>query len=233
MISVKNLSKGYLGKDGVRNISFDIATGTAMALVGPSGCGKTTTLRLIAGLEKPDSGEIFLGGNLVSSSFVMVPPYDRSVAMVFQDLALWPHMNVEAHILFALDSKKYPRTARKTKCQKILELVELDQLKRYPHELSGGEQQRLALARAIASEPEILLMDEPFSHLDAGLKDRVLKDMKELINKLQMTVVYVSHQMDEAQYMADIITTMESGHIVSSFSADTGNDSVSFTNLKN
>lgn len=226
MISIQGVSKNYGAVGAVKEISLEIPTAQTMALVGPSGCGKTTLLRLIAGLERPAAGKIFLNDKLLSSSHMVVPPYERNVAMIFQDLALWPHMTVEDHLLFSMGGKKQNRRDKKKKCREILSIVELEHLKRYPHELSGGEQQRLAIGRAIASEPKILLMDEPLSHLDTTRKDRLLKDIKQLIAQLKMTVVYVTHQIDEALYLSDTVTAMDKGRIKSVFTPDIENNNL-------
>lgn len=163
MIEVKNVFKKYREIDALKDVSFKVNKNILLTILGPSGSGKTTLLRLIAGLERPDKGKILLDGKIVSTPSKIVLPYKRKISMIFQNLSLWPHMTVEQHLNFVLKDSK--------KIENILDKVKLTGFKkRYPHQLSGGEKQRLAIARALITEPSYLLMDEPFSHLDFSLK---------------------------------------------------------------
>ncbi|MBL8051372.1 MAG: ABC transporter ATP-binding protein, partial [Anaerolineales bacterium] len=203
-LEVKNLSKKFHGSEhsAVNDISFELHNDEILALVGPSGCGKTTTLRLIAGLERPDSGSIFLNRELVASDSVFVPPEKRGIGMVFQDHALFPHMTVFDNVAFGLRGKKQEEI--RSIVGEMLHMVGLLSFsKRYPHELSGGERQRVALARALAPQPVLVLMDEPFSSLDADLRTEVREHVRRILKTIQATVVFVTHDQDEALYMGD------------------------------
>jgi iron(III) transport system ATP-binding protein len=182
-----------------------------MALLGPSGCGKTTLLRLIAGFEAPDAGKIILDGRVLAGPGVFVPPERRRVAMVFQDFALFPHMNVGANIAFGL-----PKGAdKKQRIAELLDLVGLAGLQsRFPHQLSGGQQQRVALARALASEPALILLDEPFSNLDPSIRARVRDEVRELIHKIGITAVFVTHDQEEALSVAEQVAVMMAGEVL-------------------
>lgn len=216
-IRLRNLIKLYDHCPAVRDVTLKVNHGHTLALVGPSGCGKTTLLRMIAGLETPDSGEIWLDKRLVSGPGCLVPPYKRGVGMVFQDLALWPHMTARQQLSFVLGREK--KAARNERIQETFDLVRLAKPDSYPHQLSGGEQQRLALARALAPRPGILLFDEPLSNLDPGLKLELLPEIKELLARLQITAVYVTHQWEEAEYLADTVATMQTGQLEHLFTA--------------
>ena len=185
-------------------LSFAIEAGERIVLFGPSGCGKSTTLLLVAGLTPPDSGDIRIDGKVVSTARrIVVPPQARGVAMVFQDLALWPHMSVADNVAFGLRARRVPAAERKRRIGQVASLVGLgDYLNVRPGELSGGEQQRVALARALALEPRILLMDEPLSSLDAALAERLRREILRLHAELAFTLVYVTHSHDEAQEIA-------------------------------
>ena len=185
-------------------LSFAIEAGERIVLFGPSGCGKSTTLLLIAGLTPPDSGDIRIDGKVVSTARrIVMPPQTRGVAMVFQDLALWPHMSVADNVAFGLRARRVPAAERKRRIGQVASLVGLgDYLNVRPGELSGGEQQRVALARALALEPRILLMDEPLSSLDAALAERLRREILRLHAELAFTLVYVTHSHDEAQEIA-------------------------------
>ncbi len=216
VIRVKNLGMSYGDVTAVNDVSFDIPIGSTAALVGPSGCGKTTLLRLIAGLEQPDRGEIWLDDRLVAGPKYSIPPSSRRLNMIFQDLALWPHMTVRRHIAFCLPPGKYRGQAKNRQIALLTRLVRLDSPESYPHQLSGGEQQRLAIARALASEPRILLFDEPLSSLDRALKLELLAEIKKLTSKLAMTCLYVTHQPDEVVYLADTVFRMAGGSLQAS-----------------
>jgi iron(III) transport system ATP-binding protein len=185
--------------------------------MGPSGCGKTTLLRLIAGLEIPESGEIWLAGAQVAGTGrSMMPTHKRGIGFVFQDLALWPHLTVQRNLDFVLESVKMPRRDRSARAQEVLGLVRIEQLStRYPHELSGGEQQRVALARALVAQPRVLLLDEPFSSLDPELRAALGGELARLQRTLHVTTVYVTHDQGDAAPLADCIIEMREGRIVS------------------
>ena len=195
----------------VNDVSLDVNQGEILALVGPSGCGKTTLLRLIAGLETPDSGAIELDGNPVAARGFFVPPEKRGVGFVFQDYALFPHMSVAENIAYGLHKSTEGRARR---IDELLELVGLGSLRdRRPHELSGGERQRVALARALAPAPKILLMDEPFSNLDPNLSARLQQEVREILHKAGITVIFVTHDQEAALSMGDVVAVMENGRI--------------------
>jgi len=223
MISVRGLVKRYEGRDVTRNavdgISFDIPEGQLFTLLGPSGCGKTTTLRMIAGLEKPTAGEIEIDGKLVYSSAAgnFVPANRRPIGMVFQSYAIWPHMTVFENVSFPLTvgRSKPPKAVVEEKTIKALDLVGLGELaKRSATALSGGQQQRVALARALVREPRVLLLDEPLSNLDAQLRERMREEIREVQQKLGITAVYVTHDQNEALAISDFIMLMDGGRIV-------------------
>ena len=187
------------------------------ALVGPSGCGKTTLLRLIAGFETPDGGTVHIQGELMSDSSRIQPPERRKVGMVFQDYALFPHLTVKQNIEFGL-----PKGIQRDKRSgELLELVRLTQISaKYPHEISGGEQQRVALARSIARKPAIVLLDEPFSNLDAALKTLVRSEIKQVLREENMSAIFVTHDQDEALSFADQVSVMSEGHILQTGTPD-------------
>lgn len=213
-LEVKNLSKKFHGSEhsAVSDISFELHNDEILALVGPSGCGKTTTLRLIAGLERPDSGSILLNGETVVSQSVFIPPEKRGIGMVFQDHALFPHMTVFDNVAFGLRGKKQEEI--RSIVGEMLHMVGLLSFsKRYPHELSGGERQRVALARALAPQPVLVLMDEPFSSLDADLRTEVREHVRRILKTIQATVVFVTHDQDEALYMGDRLAVLQKGQL--------------------
>ena len=208
----KNLGKNL----AVDNASFEISEGGVLALFGPSGCGKTTVLRLIAGLESPDTGRIVLDGQCVGENGRnLVPPHLRNVGFVFQDLALWPHLKVSENLEFALASARLEKNER---CARVLQMLRLTRVERYadtyPGQLSGGEQQRVALARALVSHPRLLLLDEPLSSLDAELKTELLAELKQLQQRLAVTTIHVTHDRAEAEALAHSIAVMRHGQIV-------------------
>jgi len=200
-IEFQSVDKAYRNRRVIDALSFTIAAGERIVLFGPSGCGKSTTLLLIAGLTPPDSGDIRIDGKVVSTARrIVVPPQARGVAMVFQDLALWPHMSVADNVAFGLRARRVPAAERKRRIGQVASLVGLgDYLNVRPGELSGGEQQRVALARALALEPRILLMDEPLSSLDAALAERLRREILRLHAELAFTLVYVTHSRDEVR----------------------------------
>lgn len=214
-IRLNDITKSYGKKKVIQPVSITIDSGSFTTLLGPSGCGKTTLLRMISGLETPDSGEIFFDDRCVFSSekSINIPPEKRGLGFVFQDFALWPHMTVFENVAFGL------RASRRTenldeKVKKALRAVRLDDFAaRYPSQLSGGQQQRVAFARAIVIEPECILFDEPLSALDALLREEMRTELKELISRLGITAVFVTHDQTEAMSMSDKIAVLDSGVI--------------------
>ena len=213
-LTVEHLVKRYarVKQAAVNDVTFKVADGEILVLVGPSGCGKTTTLRLIAGLERPDAGEIAIGGRIVASDSVFIPPEKRGLGMVFQDHALFPHLTVYDNIAFGLHGKSNAEV--KQIVSEMLHLVGLEALAtRYPHVLSGGERQRVALARALAPRPALVLMDEPFSSLDADLRKEVREHVRHVLKAMKATVVFVTHDQEEALYMGDRLAVLQQGHL--------------------
>ena len=213
-IELRNITKSFGGKKVIDSLSMEIASGSFTTLLGPSGCGKTTLLRMIAGLETPDSGEIFLDGRCVFSSTekVNIPPERRGFGFVFQDFALWPHMKVRENVAFGLKVRKKPDIEMKVR--EALHAVQLDEYAdRYPSQLSGGQQQRVSFARAIAMEPSCILFDEPLSALDAMLREEMRSELKSLVSERGITSVFVTHDQTEAMSMSDMIAVMYRGVI--------------------
>ena len=214
-IRLINISKSFGEKKVINNVSLVIDSGSFTTLLGASGCGKTTLLRMIAGLVTPDTGEIYFGDQCIFSAEkkINIPPEKRALGFVFQDFALWPHMTVYENVAFGL------RAANRTenldsKVKEALRAVQLEDFeKRYPHQLSGGQQQRVAFARAIVIEPECILFDEPLSALDALLREEMRTELKELMTKLNITAVFVTHDQTEAMSMSDKIAVMHAGVI--------------------
>ncbi len=207
------LTKCFSDTCAVQNLHLEIPRGRIVAVLGPSGCGKTTLLRLIAGFEIPDEGAIEIHGRTVAGRRVFVPPERRRVGMVFQDHALFPHLTVGANVAFGLGSKG--REESRSRVHHLLTMVGLAGLAdRYPHELSGGESQRVALARALAPEPAILLMDEPFSNLDADRRGRLRDEIRFILKQTETTALFVTHDQEEALFMGDLLAVMQRGHLV-------------------
>jgi ABC-type sugar transport system ATPase subunit len=215
MILTRNLNKRFGNKLALDNLQLTISLHQIVVVLGPSGCGKTTLLRLIAGLEMPDTGEITIDERCVSSTACLVAPQHRNISMIFQDLALWPHMRVLQNVAFGLHKPLNGYSTPEEQAKDALCWVSMEKLShRYPHQLSGGERQRLAIARALAPGRPYLLMDEPFSNLDPVLKDEMVKLIKRLQASLQTTILYVTHNLDEALALADRILLMNHGQIV-------------------
>jgi iron(III) transport system ATP-binding protein len=215
-LSVRLVNKSYSNVRVVDDISFEVHQGELLTLLGPSGCGKTTTLRMIAGLETLDSGEIALGDRLLSAPAkrVAVPPEKRSMGMVFQSYAVWPHMTVFENVAFPLKMKKVPRREIGERVSAILTTVGLAGYEERPATmLSGGQQQRVALARSLVFKPDVLLLDEPFSNLDAQLREEMRFEVKDLQQRLGLTMVFVTHDQKEAIVLSDRIIVMNLGHI--------------------
>jgi iron(III) transport system ATP-binding protein len=215
MVAVENLRKQYGNLKVLDGVSCELSPGEILAVIGPSGSGKTTFLRIVAGFEKPDGGRVCIDDVEVSSPSAMVPPHRRKLAMVFQDLALWPHMTVWEHLKFVIKKDGMTKSDSKREIDRILEDVHLESFhSRYPHQLSGGEKQRLAIGRALASFPAYLLMDEPFSHLDPRLKEELLKLLLDLNRQTTMGVIYVTHNLREALTVAKSVAMMDQGCLV-------------------
>jgi len=224
MIKVERLSKSYPGHDdrtvaAVRELSFQVEPGEFYTLLGPSGCGKTTTLRSIAGFERPESGEIRIGDQMAYSSAknVNVPPHKRDFGIVFQSYAIWPHMTVYDNVAFPLlhGRVRIGKREARERVIKALQLVQLDGLADRPAPLlSGGQQQRVALARALVHEPRVLLLDEPLSNLDAKLREEMRLEIRQLVKRLGITALYVTHDQLEALTMSDRVAVMNAGRIV-------------------
>jgi ABC-type Fe3+/spermidine/putrescine transport system ATPase subunit len=215
-VSLQQVTKRYGSHLAINGVTLNIEARESIVILGPSGCGKTTLLRLIAGLEVPDSGEIWLGDvHVASAGRNLLPPHRRQLGFVFQDLALWPHLTVRGNLQFVLGASRVPRDQRDQRVQDALVLVRVDGLAgRYPHELSGGEQQRVALARALVGNPRLLLLDEPLSSLDVELRSTMRSELARLRAALALTTVYVSHDPEDAALLADRIVNMRSGRIV-------------------
>jgi ABC-type Fe3+/spermidine/putrescine transport system ATPase subunit len=216
LISLNAVTKRFGQHDAVSHVTLEIAQSEALVILGPSGCGKTTLLRLIAGLEVPDEGEIQLAGRCVARGRrSVVPAHERGIGFVFQDLALWPHLTVQQQLDFVLASARVPRQERPHRIAEALNRVRIESFAaRYPHELSGGEQQRAALARALVGQPRLLLLDEPLSSLDTELRASVRADLAELQRSLHVTAIYVTHDRDDAVVLANRIVQMRAGRIV-------------------
>jgi iron(III) transport system ATP-binding protein len=211
LLSLRTLSKRFDKTQAVADVSLDVERGDFFGLLGPSGCGKTTTLRMIAGLEKPDSGVIEFDGNDITS----LPSERRGFGMVFQNYALFPHLNVSENVAFGLRARHRPKPEIKERVKAALELVQLPGYeKRRVDELSGGQQQRVAIARAIAIEPALLLFDEPLSNLDVTLREETRSELRQLVARLGLTAVYVTHDQEEAFALCNRISVMVGGRIL-------------------
>ena len=201
VLKIERLSYSYTGSNRVLdNLDLEIREGERVGLLGPSGCGKSTLLRLIAGLEKPDTGSITILGNLVSGHRAMVPPENRQIGLVVQEKALFPHMSVKDNIIFGIRKEKNHNKV----VSDLLEILKITSLsEKFPHEISGGEQQRVALARSIAPAPKLLMLDEPFSALDQSLKSELYSEISKVLSEKQITILLVTHDVDEAKILTD------------------------------
>jgi iron(III) transport system ATP-binding protein len=211
-LELQHLSVQYPGRTqaAVTDVSFGLTAGQIGVLIGPSGCGKTTLLRAVAGLERLSAGEIVLAGSTVSTSIQSIAPEDRRIGMVFQDYALFPHLDVGQNVGFGIYD--WPTKERRARVGEVLDLVGLgDVRRRYPHELSGGQQQRVALARALAPKPQLLLLDEPFSNLDVDLRERLAHEVRGILKAAGATALFVTHDQLEAFAIGDVIGVMHEG----------------------
>ena len=213
LLSIRNMTKRFVRNlPVVEDLCFEVYTGEIFALLGPSGCGKTTTLRLIAGFERADAGEICVEGRCFEGSKTHLPPEARDIGIVFQEYALFPHLNVLENVAFGL--KKLPAKLRDERAMTVLEMVGMTVFKdRKPHQLSGGQQQRVALARSIAPNPKLILLDEPFSNLDAGLRHSTREEIRVLLKNAGMSAVFITHDREEALCFADRLAVMHDGRI--------------------
>ncbi|MEK9281057.1 ABC transporter ATP-binding protein [Bradyrhizobium sp. ISRA442] len=210
VVELRSVSKYYGEVAAVANTSLAVSRGELLCLLGPSGCGKTTTLRMVAGFVEPTSGTININGVDMTHQ----PPYRRDTGMVFQSYALFPHMTAAENIAFGLENLKWPRAEREKRVKEMLALVELTHLAhRLPAQLSGGQQQRIALARALAMRPAVLLLDEPFSNLDAQLRVRMREELREVVRRVDVTTLFVTHDQEEALTMSDRVVVMNAGHV--------------------
>lgn len=213
ILELKSIECRYRGKPVFQDLSMHVTKGSIACLLGPSGCGKTTALRAIAGLEPVTSGEILLDDRIVSSPDIWIPPEKRRIGMVFQEYALFPHLNVSDNIAFGLRDMSASQRAKKVR--KILGVVGLEDVgKNYVHELSGGQQQRVALARALAPEPQLILLDEPFSNLDIDLRERLGLEVRDILQDQGITGILVTHDQHEAFAIGERIGVMNEGHIL-------------------
>lgn len=213
-IRFDRISKSYGKVEVIKEFSEQFADGEFITLLGPSGCGKTTLLRMIAGLERPTSGEIWIDGKPVSTDTTFIPPEERGLGMVFQSYAVWPHMNVFKNVAYPLKLRKMPKAEIRDRVDHILEIVHMEEYQdRMPEELSGGQQQRVALARALVAEPGVLLLDEPLSNLDARLRESMRREIKDLQKRLGISVIYVTHDQSEALTMSDRVIVIHEGVI--------------------
>lgn len=214
MIEFRNITKRFEKTIVIDHLSFSVQKGELLVILGPSGSGKTTILRLLAGLEVPDEGEILFAGQIVSAPNKIVPPERRNIGMLFQDLALWPHLTVHENIEFGLKARGLAKIRRKERILEILSLIEIKGYAAlYPYQLSGGERQRVAIARALAAEPALFLLDEPLASLDEHLKKNLQDKIVEIQRRLRVTTVYVTHNQEEALSIADRVVVVNRGKV--------------------
>jgi len=210
-VRLSDVSKAFGDVTALESVSLELPVGTMLALLGPSGCGKTTALRLISGFERPDAGTVEVNGRRVASPMAMVPPERRRVGLVFQDLALFPHLNVRANVAYGI--RRDPD--QRVRADELLELVGLSaDAGRMPHELSGGMQQRVALARALAPRPDVLLLDEPFSSLDQAMRTQLRAEVRQILREARQSAIFVTHDQAEALTVADRVAVMARGQVL-------------------
>ena len=220
-VTIKNLTKSFGSSQVLKEFNEEFHDGEFVTLLGPSGCGKTTMLRMIAGFEIPTTGEIWIDDKLVSGGKTFLPPEKRDIGMVFQSYAVWPHMNVFDNVAYPLQIKHVKKEEIRTRVEKILETVHLSRYAdRLPNQLSGGQQHRIALARALVAEPNLLLLDEPLSNLDAKLRESMRFEIKDITKSLGISVVYVTHDQTEAMAMSDRIFLINNGIVQQSGTPD-------------
>lgn len=214
-VRLVGVTKQFGERTVVEGVSLEIAEGEIVALLGASGCGKTTLLRLIAGLETPDAGEIWIADERVAAKGRnLVPPRARKIGFVFQDLALWPHLTVAGNLRFVLGPAKLSKSEQRDRVNEALRMVHIERFaEMYPHQLSGGEQQRVAIARALVGRPRLLLLDEPMSSLDTELKAELLTELASLQQQLGVATVYVTHDHEEARALAHRVVWMRAGRV--------------------
>lgn len=209
-LSLSGIGKSFNSAVAVQDVDLTIGSGESVCFLGPSGCGKTTLLRLIAGLETPDTGHITLNGQDITQA----APRARNFGMVFQSYSLFPHLTVGKNVAYGLHCRKWSRADTRNRVREMLELVHLvDHIDKLPHQLSGGQQQRVAIARALAAQPHVLLLDEPFSALDAKVRAQLRGDMRDLQHRIGITTILVTHDQEEAMTVADRIVVMNAGRI--------------------
>jgi iron(III) transport system ATP-binding protein len=214
ILHLQNVTKKFSenASPAVDNVTLSLQQGDVLGLLGPSGCGKTTLLRLIAGFERLQSGEIKIGGQIVCNASTYVPAEQRDIGVVFQDYALFPHLNVAENIAFGL--KQFHKQQLQKRVAEVLDLVRLEGLeKRYPYELSGGQQQRVALARALAPQPQLMLLDEPLSNLDIQVRLRLREEVRDILKAAGTSAIFVTHDQEEALAISDIVGVMRQGHL--------------------
>jgi putative spermidine/putrescine transport system ATP-binding protein len=214
-LDIREVTKRHGHHAVVDAVSLQVHTGESIVIVGPSGSGKTTLLRIVAGLETPDEGNVWLDGRNVSApGRILVPAYQRRLGFVFQDLALWPHMTIGQHIEFVVSAAGVPASERQTRVREALTRTRIELMAdRYPHQLSGGEQQRAALARAVGTRPRLLLLDEPLSNLDPDLRTVLRAELHRIRRELGLTVLHVTHDYQETADLADRVIRMRAGRI--------------------
>jgi ABC-type Fe3+/spermidine/putrescine transport system ATPase subunit len=218
MITINSVSKAFGEKKILDNLTLQVQPKEIVCLLGPNGCGKTTLLNILSGLVKPDQGTITIDGTIIERNVgtkkIHVPPSERSIGYVFQTISLFPNMRIEDNIAFGLKAQHLPKQEIKKRTAELLAFVDLTEYTRhYPNELSGGQKQRAALARSLATEPKVLLLDEPVSAIDPQLRESFRLELKNYLRKLEITVIYVTHNLSEASIMADRIAVMGNGHI--------------------
>ncbi len=214
-VELQSITKTYPGEDkpAVKDLNLQLGKGEILTLLGPSGCGKTTTLRIIAGFVRPDSGQVYIGDELSAGRGKMKPPEKRSAGMMFQDYALFPHLNVAENIVFGLD-KKISKKEQKNRVKNLLNMVGLEGSEdKYPNQLSGGQKQRVALSRALSRDPEVVLMDEPFSSLDERMREEMRREIRKILQKSEIPAIIVSHDREDAFSLSDRLAVMRDGSI--------------------